>query len=123
MTHRAKDLTAGELEELCLLLNTLKEELESLLSSIQKSARPVELTQPIGRVTRIDALAGQSMAKASRRNIEVRLRQVNTALAAAREGEYGRCRQCGESIGYPRLKARPETAFCLQCQSESEQGR
>jgi len=123
MPDKAKELTESQLEELHRLLLDLQVDLESLLSAIRESARPVDLGQPIGRVTRIDALANQSMAKANRQNNEIRLRQVNTALAAFREGEYGYCRQCAESIGYPRLKARPETMFCLRCQSESEQGR
>ncbi len=123
MSDTGNDLTEKQVEELHQLLNDLHDDLESLLFAIEQSARPVDIGQPIGRITRIDALANQSMAKANRRNNEVRLRQVKTALAAVREGEYGYCRQCGESIGYPRLKARPETTFCLRCQSEAEQGR
>jgi DnaK suppressor protein len=123
MSDTVKELTDKQIEELHQLLLDVHDDLESLLSAIQESARPVDLGQPIGRVTRIDAIANQSMAKANRRNNEVRLRQVKNALAAVRDGEYGYCRQCGESIGYPRLKARPETSFCLRCQSEAEQGR
>ena len=123
MSDTGKDLTEKQVEELDQLLRDLHDDLDSLLFAIEQSARPVDIGQPIGRITRIDALANQSMAKANRRNNEVRLRLVKTALAAVREGEYGYCRQCGESIGYPRLKARPETTFCLRCQSEAEQGR
>ena len=31
---------------------------------------------------------------------------------------YGLCRRCGDPIGYPRLKARPESPYCLDCQDE-----
>lgn len=123
MSDTIKELTDKQIEELHQLLLDVHDDLESLLAAIQESARPVDLGQPIGRVTRMDAIANQSMAKANRRNNETRLRQVKTALTAVRDGEYGSCRQCGESIGYPRLKARPETSFCLRCQSGAEQGR
>ncbi|TNF45796.1 TraR/DksA family transcriptional regulator [bacterium] len=123
MTNVIKELTDKQIVELHQLLLDIQDNLESLLASVQESARPVDLDQPIGRVTRIDAIANQSMAKASRQNNEIRLRQVRTALTALGDGEYGYCRQCGGSIGYPRLKARPETSFCLHCQSEAEQGR
>ena len=46
------------------------------------------------------------------------------ALEAARErlksGEYGICIDCGNDIGYDRLKAFPAALRCIQCQERHE---
>jgi len=65
-------------------------------------------------------LQQQQMALATVRNAERRLVQVKRALAAHASGDYGACLDCGEPIAYRRLRSRPETALCLQCQSERE---
>jgi RNA polymerase-binding transcription factor DksA len=68
----------------------------------------------------MDALQQQHMAQAGIAALERRLKQIDAALAAVDSGAYGLCCKCEEPIGYKRLKARPETPFCLQCQAESE---
>ncbi|MCA9609355.1 MAG: TraR/DksA family transcriptional regulator [Myxococcales bacterium] len=116
------DLTDAQIQELAAALERLKEELEAALSSARGAAEVVSLDQPIGRVSRMDALQQQEMAQASRRQIELRLGQVAVALDAVARGEYGECRSCGEPIGVRRLAARPETPFCLTCQGGRERG-
>lgn len=39
------------------------------------------------------------------------------ALKRIENGQYGICTNCGVSIGGKRLKAIPETPFCLKCAS------
>ena len=116
-------LTEGQIAELTRILLALSKEIEETLEISKDSAKPVDLEQPIGRVSRVDALQQQSMSKASRRNLEIRLRQTKTALVAVNDEEYGDCKECGESIGYLRLKARPETLFCFECQTRMEKRR
>lgn len=48
------------------------------------------------------------------------LREVESALARLREETYGVCADCGEPIGYARLKAQPAAARCLSCQAQQE---
>lgn len=118
-----EELTQEQLVELRQDLVALEKDLGALLENSTESSRPVELDQPIGRLSRVDALQQQHMAQANRRNHERRLLQVGNALKALDRGSYGECRKCEEPIGYPRLKARPETPFCLSCQGEQEGGR
>jgi RNA polymerase-binding transcription factor DksA len=42
------------------------------------------------------------------------------ALERMREGEYGTCVDCGESIAEGRLEAIPETQFCVRCAEKRE---
>ena len=115
-----EELSEEQERELADDLVRLKSELADLLDISREGTQTVELDQPIGRLTRMDALQQQKMAQASRGGHQVRARQVEAALKALKQGEYGYCRRCEEAIGYRRLKAKPETPFCLGCQSASE---
>lgn len=114
------ELTDGEVEELRRELRALRSELAALLSSSREASRPVDLDQPIGRLSRVDAMQQQSMLVANRRAAQVRQQQVEAGLHRVEDGDYGLCVSCGEPIGYRRLKARPEAPFCLRCQSARE---
>jgi DnaK suppressor protein len=116
-------LDSGETEELHRDLLSLQQEIEHLLGLTSEGVRPVDLDEPIGRLTRMDSLQMQSLARASRQGLEVKRRQVQAALDAMAKGEYGICRRCEESIGFRRLKVRPETPFCLGCQEALEAER
>jgi len=116
------ELEEIQVAELADALRRLRVELESALEGSKEGVQVVSLDQPIGRVSRIDAIQQQKMAQASRRKQELRLGQVAVALAAVENDEYGFCRSCDEPIGYRRLSARPETPFCLRCQGGRERG-
>lgn len=48
------------------------------------------------------------------------MRQVQTAIARLRRGEYGRCQRCDEEIPRERLEALPYAALCIECQRRNE---
>jgi len=112
------DLTSEQITELGVALGALRDEIESLLATTRDGTRPVDLDEPIGRLTRMDAIQQQSMSAANRRSHDIRLRQVLQALGAISQGRYGECRRCEDPIGYSRLEARPESPYCLECQGE-----
>ncbi len=114
------ELSSQQLAELAHDLRALRRELAAHVEATADAARPVDLDQPIGRLSRVDALQQQAMASAARGKSASRLAQVIAALGALEAGEYGLCRVCEEPIGYRRLKARPESARCLSCQSAAE---
>ncbi|MDF1552875.1 MAG: TraR/DksA family transcriptional regulator [Deferrisomatales bacterium] len=118
-----EELTEDQIEELRQGLAALRRDLQAILATAREGARPVDLDLPIGRLSRIDALQQQQMARASLAALELRLRQVSVAVAVCEAGDYGYCRKCDEPIGYQRLKARPETPFCLACQAGAEARR
>jgi DnaK suppressor protein len=116
------ELTNEQLDELKCDLVALASELTAALAGTAEAARPVELDQPaIGRVSRIDAIQQQKMLEANRHAQKARVGLVKNALSRCDEDEYGDCLGCGECVGYPRLKARPESVFCIQCQTAREQ--
>lgn len=116
------ELSGTQLGELQQDLIELQSELQQLLTDSQQSSKTVDLDQPIGRLSRMDALQQQAMAKANREGHQRRLKLIEAALLALKQQRYGDCRRCEEPIGYPRLKARPESPLCLDCQGQSEGG-
>ena len=117
-----EELTPSQLEELSVDLRSLQDELKSLLKVSMAGTKPVELDQPIGRLSRMDAIQQQKMAQANRANHKLRFDLVKAALMIVERDEYGYCRRCEEPIGYRRLKAKPETPFCVACQGAREAG-
>lgn len=114
------ELTAAQQQQLSQKLLALKDELELLLLESSASSKAVDLDQPIGRLSRMDALQQQAMSKANRAAHQQRLVLIEAALLAIRSDRYGECRRCEEPIGFSRLNVRPESPFCLDCQKKSE---
>lgn len=118
-----RELGKSELAKYRELLLNLKAQLEDSIQNGANRTKPVELDQPtVGRLSRMDAMQHQQMAKATKRQMELRLAQVKKALRLFEDDpdEYGLCRNCGESIGRKRLAVRPEAPFCIECQSMRE---
>lgn len=115
-----EELTVSQQTKLHNKLLALKDELERLLTESSASSQVVALDQPIGRLSRMDALQQQAMAKANRAGHQQRLLLIEAALVAIKQHRYGECRRCEEPIGYSRLDVRPESPFCLDCQKQSE---
>lgn len=115
-----EDLTLEEIEELHGKLVILNDELRLLIDLSQDQARPVDLDQPIGRLSRMDAIAQQNVDLANRRSAQARIQRIRVALQRIADGEYGSCLACGESIGIRRLEVQPEATFCILCQSQRE---
>ena len=114
------DLTCKQRREIHRSLLELRSALLIQLENSIDGAKPVSLDQPIGRLSRMDAMQQQSMVQANLRSARNRLTRIEAALRRYDSGEYGLCAQCEEEIGYARLQARPESPFCIDCQNNQE---
>ena len=91
-------------------------ELLNLISVATNAAATVELDQQVqGRLSRMDALQRQEMAKAiiERRRLEIT--KIDAALSRMDEAEFGFCLVCGDSIPEKRLDLDPTIAVCVGC--------
>ena len=76
----------------------------------------VELDQTaVGRLSRIDSLQNQSMAKGLRDREIVRHSQIREALIRVEQGSYGICTVCGGAVPFERLFVFPEAPECARC--------
>ena len=88
------ELTDAQVESLRVELDKLKADLETRLRASAADAKPVELDQSaVGRLSRMDAMQSQAMAKATRRTVQLQLTQCDSAPRAVERGEYGLCRK------------------------------
>ena len=115
-------MTPEDLKSLQRRLRELREEIQSMLDASETGAAPVALDEPIGRLSRVDALQQQNMTKSNRDAARLRIQQVESALLRFDDEEYGECLRCGEEIGLPRLEVKPEATLCIVCQSRQEAG-
>lgn len=114
------ELTEEQIAELQQDVIQLKSDLERELVLAKDTAKPVDLDQPIGRLSRMDAMQNQQIAKASKKNTELRLRLILAAINSLEDGDYGLCVRCDCPIAFRRLKARPEARMCIECARETE---
>ncbi len=95
--------------------------LESLDETARESTATVELDQTRqGRLSRMDALQGQAMARAGDARRKTEIRRLKAALERLERGEYGDCLECGEAIAEARLSADPAATLCMECAEARE---
>jgi DnaK suppressor protein len=100
----------------------LRKDIESIAAIGDESESIVELDQAkVGRLSRMDALQGQAMAKASGQRREIMLRNIDAALKRIDNGDYGICRDCEEPINPKRLEFDPTALRCIECQSKRDE--
>ncbi|MDV4145576.1 MULTISPECIES: TraR/DksA family transcriptional regulator [Shimia] len=73
--------------------------------------------QAVGRLSRMDALQSQAMAKAGQARRDGEVRKLRAALDRIKEGEFGYCEDCGGEIALKRLAFDPGAALCISCAS------
>tara|TARA_Y100001933_G_scaffold174023_1_gene172449 strand:+ start:220 stop:570 length:351 start_codon:yes stop_codon:yes gene_type:complete len=116
-------VNALRLEDWRRLIETQIAELTELSEESRESQAPVELDQTRqGRLSRMDAMQGQAMARATDAR---RLRQISAlkaALARIDSGDFGLCIECAEPIAEPRLESNPAITLCIDCASARERG-
>jgi len=101
----------------------LRRELERQLARLERSmrvsdeaTRPVELDQTaVGRLSRMDSLQSQSMAKNLAERERTKLALILKALERMEAGTYGTCAECGAAVAYGRLLVVPEAPTCAAC--------
>ena len=103
------------------LIETRIAELEDIAESSRKATDIVELDQSCqGRLTRMDALQGQAMAKATEQRRVSRIQHLQGALRRIEQDRFGECAECGEDITEARLTSDPTNTLCLSCASAKE---
>lgn len=110
-----------ELNDFRAFLERRQRELRRLADDGREAAGTVVLDQSsVGRLSRMDAMQGQAMARASQDRRRRQLRSLTAALARIESGDYGYCVVCDGEIARGRLEADPAAAFCIGCAEQRE---
>ncbi len=98
------------------LLEAERAELIAVSEGTSADRKPVELDQQsVGRISRVDAMQVQAMAKAQDARRAARLLMIDAALKRFEDGEYGFCVECDEAIPDKRLEVNPAAPRCVAC--------
>ncbi|WP_372884789.1 TraR/DksA family transcriptional regulator [Shimia sp.] len=73
--------------------------------------------QAVGRLSRMDALQSQAMARAGQARRDARKRALQAAVGRLVDGDFGYCDDCGEEIALKRLEFDPSVVRCISCAS------
>ena len=106
----------AEIEKFRAQLLRLRSELEGLEETSKDATKPVELDQAsVGRLSRMDAMQSQQMAKELARRRKQQLVRIEGALRRIESGDYGYCSVCDEEIDVRRLALDPTNTRCVKC--------
>ena len=117
-------LTAEQVQDLKALIERRRAALAREVGQDLDRVREDHLDNVVGAVPDPGDESVQSLiqeldqAEASRDLSE--LRTLDTARARMDEGSYGICSNCGQDIGFERLRANPGAERCIQCQTQFE---
>lgn len=115
------NVTPEDVSRLKQKLLDLREELVQVEQSGNEAAQTVELDQSaVGRLSRMDALQGQAMAKESQQRRIIRKQRIDSALERIENGNFGFCVRCEEDIHFKRLEVDPATLLCIDCAKKRE---
>ncbi len=109
-------LTAQQIDDLRQDLERQLRRLERSIGASDRASEVVELDQTaVGRLSRMDSLQNQSLAKNLREREHVKLALILEALRRVDQGRYGLCLVCEQPIGIGRLTVLPESRECAGC--------
>ncbi len=104
-------------------LRAMREAILALAESRSGGADTVELDQArTGRLSRMDALQLQAMAKAGEARAQLELQRIEAALKRMESGTFGDCVDCGKPIAAARLEVNPTVIRCVGCAEARERG-
>ncbi|MDA7916264.1 TraR/DksA C4-type zinc finger protein [Verrucomicrobia bacterium] len=96
-------------------LKELEVELEEALELNSESTDVVKLDTNIGRLSRMDQIQNQAIAKELKERQQLQLQRVVNSLKKVAKGNYGTCPTCKKPIAEARLEAQPEAVQCVSC--------
>ena len=117
-------LTTLESSEIATRLDTFDREIQNQIRSAGPQLERESFSDLAGSVydagdesvaTMIEELSHTHMERYARE-----LRQIQMARKRLAEGEINECTDCGDDIGYQRLRAHPVATRCIYCQTQYE---
>ena len=101
-------------------LASRRTELERVVAEHHDEAQTIEVDpQRYGKLTRMDELQSQALAKDIERRRNAEILRIGEALKRMDTGEFGTCVSCGEEIGRKRIELDPTVATCIDCARHS----
>lgn len=117
-------LTRSQCAELVRLMDARVDELEEhIRNTLPKPADETTLERTGVAQDEVDdatTSAEEHFNHSLHRHYVDEMRQIEAARERAQNGLADSCCDCGDEIGYPRLRAQPYAVRCVDCQSRHE---
>jgi len=113
-------LSADEIEAFRQLLERQLAESHDAIQAADTGTVMLDQTS-VGRLSRMDAMQQQAMAKGLKERTQRNQRRLQAALTRIKARAFGLCCRCGELMTRERLAADPAAPFCADCQDEIEE--
>jgi DnaK suppressor protein len=95
-----------------------QKELKDILSQINRNNDEIDVSGD-----EIDQIQGKNIAdiqeSLSTRDV-LKYTKIKNSLSKVKNGTFGKCDECGEDIGYKRMKMLPGVSLCISCAEEAE---
>ncbi len=85
----------------------------SALAEIHCAHGPVDIADPAF------SRCGRGFIEPLQRNYKL-IHEISSLLRRIKDGTFGTCQECSDSIDIERLRVEPTAAVCARCQSERE---
>jgi DnaK suppressor protein len=115
-------MTIEELNTIQTLILQKIHEAEASDVYLEDATQPIEPSNSLGRLTRMEAIGEKSVNEAIHANTKIRLERLRNALERVEAGTYGICVRCKKEIALGRLMVIPEAVICISC-AEKKAGR
>ena len=107
-------MAAIDYQEFELLLQKMKEDLESNIARLTEEIETIVTDDGINDMEDLASLESDSMHHESLlKQQKHELEEVNHAILKLRDKTYGICEESGDTIPIERLRAEPHTRYCL----------
>lgn len=97
--------------------------IQQIQAEIEKTSSDTAAVSPdnaIGRISRMDSILSQEIAKAAVVRKQQRIMALHGARVRLHEGTFGWCVSCMKDIELERLEATPEATLCLACRAKRQ---
>ncbi len=108
-------MTEEERKSLGRLIEAEIEELKKNIVGMEESVKPVSPDNAIGRLSRMDAIAGRMVCEATLGSLKSRFSKLQYLARRIDHPEFGICTMCGDPIPVRRLMVIPESSRCVHC--------
>ena len=88
---------------------------EKLIEDYKEMVKPIAPDVAIGRISRMDAINNKSVAEASLRLAEGKLKSLYQVSSKLNSKDFGICIKCKKAIPIGRILIRPESLHCVNC--------
>lgn len=114
----AEELSDAQIADLRSRMLARRDELRAFDRDASAWQATVELDQQsVGRLSRMDAMQQQAMAKAEAERRRNEATRIESALRRIDDDDYGWCSACGDPIALKRLEIDPTVLQCIGCAS------